>query len=480
MLCEAIHRTPRIINGITDVYSKKVWFLMDMHQIWIKPHGIKKSGWYVGSYRMTVEDVEQIIKEWPKEWQNIEVKSDDDTESEKDSEEPPPDPEKGKEKLGDKRMPGTTKLAPRKKLRLLEEPAALHLVLEEVEGLIARIQERIDQPITKMLTTQTAIRSVFEAQFAELRSMVEKVAQSSLTTPSRSESGTSHPKTSKAGKSRIVQIHPMMISLPTRVEVADLGPIEIDLARVPLKTLNLVQREVVVELQERKQGTYQANEELRKTTKELRGEAHTLTAQAEQHQKEEAVQEQAITTICTELLNCPIDLSTPLAQKFKIVAGGTKELERYIEKMDVEHQKRIAELEACQLSTPPEECNARALQLKAVAEQMEVQVNVVIGLVILSQTLSIIVLKSSSCNIAWYVGLATLSFFLSELPSSIVPGRFSPTIAFPLSFSFACSFSCPFSSFFSLSTLGLSSSSITTHISSWSSITYSISSWVIL
>ena len=73
MLYEAIQRTPRITNDVTDVYSKKVWFLTDMHQIWIKPRGIKKSGWYAGSYHMIAEDIEQIIKEWPEEWQNIEV-----------------------------------------------------------------------------------------------------------------------------------------------------------------------------------------------------------------------------------------------------------------------------------------------------------------------------------------------------------------------------------------------------------------------
>ena len=69
-----------------------------------------------------------------------------------------------------------------------------------------------------------------------------------------------------------------MISLPMGVEVADVGPIEIDLACVPLKTLNLVQREVAVELQEREQATYQANEELWNIARELRREAHTLTA----------------------------------------------------------------------------------------------------------------------------------------------------------------------------------------------------------
>ena len=165
-----------------------------------------------------------------------------------------------------------------------------------------------------------------------------------------------------------------MISLPTGIKVVDVGPIEIDLTHIPLKTLNLVQREVVAELQEREQVTYQVNEELWKTSRELRREAHTLSAQAEQCQKEESEQEQAIATIYAELLNCPIDQSTPLAQKFKIVASCTKELERYIEKMDAEHQRRIIELEARQPSMPPEECEASEVQLKAAVEQMEIQV----------------------------------------------------------------------------------------------------------
>ena len=42
--------------------------------------------------------------------------------------------------------------------------------------------------------------------------------------------------------------------------------------------------------------------------------------------------------------------------------------------MDAEHQKRIIELEAHQPSMPPEEREARAIQLKAATEQMEVQV----------------------------------------------------------------------------------------------------------
>ena len=63
MLCEAIQKTPHITNEVTYASSEKVQFLTDMHRIWIKPRGIKKSGWYAGPYRMTTEDVEKIIKE---------------------------------------------------------------------------------------------------------------------------------------------------------------------------------------------------------------------------------------------------------------------------------------------------------------------------------------------------------------------------------------------------------------------------------
>ena len=42
--------------------------------------------------------------------------------------------------------------------------------------------------------------------------------------------------------------------------------------------------------------------------------------------------------------------------------------------MVAEHQRRIVELEAHQPSTPPDEREARAVQLKVAVEQMEVQV----------------------------------------------------------------------------------------------------------
>lgn len=85
----------------------------------------------------------------------------------------------------------------------------------------------------------------------------------------------------------------------------------------------------------------------------------------------------------------------------------------------------------------------------------------VIGFDKLSQTLSAMLSKSSSCNIAWYVSFELFFFFLSEHPISVVLGHFSPIVAFPLSFSLtsslsfsiSVSFSFPFPFSFSFSFL---------------------------
>jgi len=82
-----------------------------------------------------------------------------------------------------------------------------------------------------------------------------------------------------------------------------------------------------------------------------------------------------------------------LAQKFKIVARRTKELGRYIEKMDTEHQKKIIALEACQPSTPPAEYKAHPIELNFVAEQIEVQVTA-------CQTLRS---RPPHCGLAWKI-----------------------------------------------------------------------------
>lgn len=47
--------------------------MVDLHHIYIKPRGVKTKDWYTGSYQMVQADIEEIIKEWPKEWKNPNV-----------------------------------------------------------------------------------------------------------------------------------------------------------------------------------------------------------------------------------------------------------------------------------------------------------------------------------------------------------------------------------------------------------------------
>ena len=62
-LLEAIQSTPRLATEVVDVYHSKLEFRMDRHRIYIKPRGFKKhKEWAIGLYRMSTQEVEDIIK----------------------------------------------------------------------------------------------------------------------------------------------------------------------------------------------------------------------------------------------------------------------------------------------------------------------------------------------------------------------------------------------------------------------------------
>ena len=68
------------------MYKKHICFMVDLYYIYIKPHGVKSKDWYTGSYRIVQADIEEIIKEWPKEWKNPDInlsESDEDSDKEK-------------------------------------------------------------------------------------------------------------------------------------------------------------------------------------------------------------------------------------------------------------------------------------------------------------------------------------------------------------------------------------------------------------
>lgn len=61
---------------------------------------------------------------------------------------------------------------------------------------------------------------------------------------------------------------------------------------------------------------------------------------------------QKIEDLCVELPQCNISPDAPLSQKVKTIIAKAKDLKETIERMDVEHNAHIVELEARAPGTP--------------------------------------------------------------------------------------------------------------------------------
>ena len=83
---------PRITKQVTDMYIKRIRFVVDMHRIYIKPHGIKNVDYHIGTYHMDPEDIDEIIKDKPEKWKSFTV------DLSNSDEELPKEKDKGKEK----------------------------------------------------------------------------------------------------------------------------------------------------------------------------------------------------------------------------------------------------------------------------------------------------------------------------------------------------------------------------------------------
>ena len=109
--------------------------------------------------------------------------------------------------------------------------------------------------------------------------------------------------------------------------------------------------------------TYQQNEKLTKDNDQLREKNEAMKIKLMKQECEESQLKRSIEDICVELPQCNISPNAPLSQKVKIIVARAKDVEEIIEKMDVEHKARIAELEAIELGTPHEECEAQVTEL---------------------------------------------------------------------------------------------------------------------
>ena len=102
-LCKAINISLHVTHEVKDTYRKIMHFAADRHHIYLQPRAQKGGDRYIGYYRMTQEDIEQVIKDQPKIWVATEENPKEKEEKEKEQEkEPTKDQEKNKAKEKDK------------------------------------------------------------------------------------------------------------------------------------------------------------------------------------------------------------------------------------------------------------------------------------------------------------------------------------------------------------------------------------------
>ena len=67
-LCKAINSSPCVTCEVTNAYGKIVRFVVDSHHIYLQPHAQEGGNRHIGYYRITSEDVEQVIKDQLELW----------------------------------------------------------------------------------------------------------------------------------------------------------------------------------------------------------------------------------------------------------------------------------------------------------------------------------------------------------------------------------------------------------------------------
>ena len=83
------------------MYNNRLDFIADRHTIYLRPKGFRTDNWDIDSFRMTVQDIEYVIKYFDEEWKKA---LEDTTAGTIPTDTAPLDPlDKGKDKVGSKR-----------------------------------------------------------------------------------------------------------------------------------------------------------------------------------------------------------------------------------------------------------------------------------------------------------------------------------------------------------------------------------------
>ena len=137
-------------------------------------------------YRMTQEDIEQVIKDQQEIWVAIEEnpKEDKQKKIEKDQEkEKTKEKDKGKETVGKKR-PSTTDTGstPRKKERVTKPTYQVVLHDDDFNTIADRFCDSMSEPIIAFTILQEALNKTIKSQLIELKSLVSHVPHVAIPT----------------------------------------------------------------------------------------------------------------------------------------------------------------------------------------------------------------------------------------------------------------------------------------------------------
>ena len=354
------------------MYIKRTRFIEDIHRIYIKPRGVKGIDWHTSSYRMEQEDVEQIIKEWPEEWKSSTIDvCDSDEEKEKEKGKEKTEEKKDKERTGEKHKAPQDDPKPHKrpKMKAQRNPVEDQLGSNDYENITTCVQETLEAPMIAIVSSQTAMKSVINMKIVELKTLMEQASQ--LPTPMPSTYGTLRRGSTSQGRTHFVQILPAIVRLPSGSQIEQTRFIELDLARIPIETLKMVQLQVHEELREQELSTYTQNEKIVKDNAKLQQKYKTVSAQLAEKTVEEEKLKKVVANIGAKIPAYNIDPEAPILQTVNSIVGQGKELEQKFVKIEEEYKARIVELEAKELVTPPEEHEARLSKLKGFATPIE-------------------------------------------------------------------------------------------------------------
>ena len=170
-LCKAISISLHVTCEVPNTYGKIMRFAADQHHIYLQPRAQKGGDRHIGYYKMTQEDIEQVIKYQPEIWATTEENPKEEKEKESEKE-PTKDQEKDKAKEKDKgkatlgeKWPNMTdtRTLPRKKKKISKPTYQVVLNEDDFDTIADKVCDSMSEPITALKTVQEALKQTIEA-----------------------------------------------------------------------------------------------------------------------------------------------------------------------------------------------------------------------------------------------------------------------------------------------------------------------------